>query len=79
MGVFTPCYWSENSYKHLEGNLVLFNVLMFVAFDLRGQWQPIPVCLPGKSHGGAWHAAVHGVAQSQPRLKRFSSSSSSSI
>ena len=34
MGVFTPCYWSENSYKHLEGNLVLFNVLMFVAFDL---------------------------------------------
>ena len=124
MGVFTPCYWSENSYKHLEGNLVLFNVLMFVAFDLRGQWQPIPVCLPGKSHGQrslvgcspwgseesdttkwlhfhfsfscigegngnplqcsclenprdgrAWWAAVYGVAQSQTRLKRLSSSS----
>ena len=28
MGVFTPCYWSENSYKHLEGNLAA------AAFDL---------------------------------------------
>ena len=26
--------------------------------------------------GGAWWAAVHGVAQSQTRLKRLSSSSS---
>ena len=29
--------------------------------------------------GGAWWAAVYGVAQSQTRLKRLSSSSSSSI
>ena len=93
--------------------------------DWRRQWQPIPVLLPGKSHGwrslvgcgprgleesdtterlhfhfslscigegngnplqcsclenprdrGAWWAAVYGVAQSQTRLKRLSSSSS---
>ena len=93
----------------------------------RGQWQPTPLLLPGKSHGrrslvgcspwdheesdttewlpfhsslscigegngnplqcscmenprdgGAWWAAVYGVAQSQTRLKRLSSSSSSS-
>ena len=91
----------------------------------RRQWQPIPVLLPGKSHGwrslegcspwgrwgsdtterfhfhfslsrieegngnplqcsclenprdgGAWWAAVYGVAQSRTRLKRLSSSSS---
>ena len=92
----------------------------------RRQWQPIPVLLPGKSHGqqslvgcspwvheeldkterlhfhfslsciaegngnplqcsclenprdgGAWWAAIYGVAQSQTQLKRLSSSSSS--
>ena len=42
----------------------------------RRQWQPTPVLLPGKSKdGGAWWAAVYGVAQSQTRLKRLSSSS----
>ena len=43
------------------------------------KWQPTPVFLPGESQGrGAWWAAVYGVAQSQTRLKRLSSSSSSS-
>ena len=29
----------------------------------RKQWQSTPVLLPGKSHGGgAWQAAIHGVA-----------------
>ena len=95
--------------------------------DRRRQWHPIPVLLPGKSHGqrslvgcppwgreesdqterlhfhfslacigegngnplkcsclenprdgGAWWAAVYGVAQSRTQLKRLSSSSSSS-
>ena len=33
--------------------------------------------LPGESQGqGAWWASVYGVAQSQTRLKRLSSSSS---
>ena len=41
----------------------------------RRKWQPTPVFLPGDSQG--W-AAVYGVAQSQTRLKRLSSSSSSS-
>ena len=46
----------------------------------RRKWQPIPVFLPGKSQGEeAWLAAVYGVAQSRTRLKRRSSSSSSSI
>ena len=38
----------------------------------RRQWHPTPVLLPGKSHdGGAWQAAVHGVARSQTRLSNF--------
>ena len=32
-------------------------------------------CLENPRDGGAWQAAVHGVAQSQIRLKRLSSSS----
>ena len=36
-------------------------------------------CLENPMDGGAWWAAVHGVAQSRTRLKRLSSSSSSSI
>ena len=34
-------------------------------------------CLESPRDGGAWWAAVYGVAQSQTRLKRLSSSSSS--
>ena len=33
-------------------------------------------CLENPRNGGAWWAAVSGVAQSRPRLKRLSSSSS---
>ena len=31
-------------------------------------------CLETPRHGGAWRAAVYGVAQSRARLKRLSSS-----
>ena len=41
----------------------------------RRKWQPTPVFLPGECQGrGAWWAAVFGVALSQTRLKRLSSS-----
>ena len=36
----------------------------------RRQWHPTPVLLPGKD-GGAWQAAVHGVARSRTRLSDF--------
>ena len=36
-------------------------------------------CLNNPTDGGAWWAAISGVAQSQTRLKRLSSSSSSSL
>ena len=38
----------------------------------RRQWHPTPALLPGKSmDGGAWEAAVHGIARSQTRLSDF--------
>ena len=36
-------------------------------------------CLENPMDGGAWRAAIYGVAQSRTRLKRLSSSSSSSM
>ena len=39
----------------------------------RRAWQPIPVsCLKNTMDRGAWRATVHGVAQSQTRLKSLS-------
>ena len=49
---------------------------LFTFMHWRRKWQPTPVFLPGESQGRrAWWAAVYGVAQSQIRLKRLSSSS----
>ena len=49
---------------------------LFTFMHWRRKWQPTPVFLPGESRdGGAWWAAVYGVAQSRTRLKRLSSSS----
>ena len=50
---------------------------LFTFMHLRRKWQPTPVFLPGESQdGGAWWAAVYGVAQSRTGLKQLSSSSS---
>ena len=50
---------------------------LFTFIHWRRKWHPTPVFLPGESQdGGAWRAAVYGVAQSRTRLKGLSSSSS---
>ena len=48
---------------------------LFTFMHWRRKWQPTPVFLPGESQR-QW-APVYGVTQSQTRLKRLSSSSSS--
>ena len=51
---------------------------LFTFTHWRRKWQPTPVfCLEHLRDGGAWWAAIYGVAQSQTRLNRLSSSSSS--
>ena len=50
-----------------------------MAFAGEGNGTPLQYsCLENPRDGGAWWAAVYGVAQSRTRLKRLSSSSSSS-
>ena len=52
---------------------------LFTFMHWRRKWWPTPVfCLENPRDGGAWWAAVYGVAQSRTRLKQLSSSSSSS-
>ena len=50
---------------------------LFTFMHWRRKWQPTPVFLPENPRdGGAWWAAVYGVAQSRTQLKWLSSSSS---
>ena len=50
---------------------------LFTFMHWRRKWQPTPVFLPGEPQGrGSPWAVVYGIAQSQTRLKRLSSSSS---
>ena len=49
---------------------------LFSFMHWRRRWQPTPVfCLENPRDGGAWWAAVYGVAQSWTWLKQLSSSS----
>ena len=50
---------------------------LFTFMHWRGNGNPLQCsCLENPRDGGAWWAAIYGVAQSQTRLKRLSSSSS---
>ena len=52
--------------------LVQLNLLSSKEDGRRRQWHPTPVLLPGNPmDGGAWQAAVHGVAKSRARLSDF--------
>ena len=52
------------------GHNLATSLSLFTFMHWRRKWQPTPVFLPGESRdGGAWWAAVYGVAQSRTRLK----------
>ena len=52
---------------------------LFTFMHWRRKWQPLQCsCLENPRDGGAWWAAIYGVAQSRTWLKQLSSSSSSS-
>ena len=51
---------------------------VWVVYEMQGNGNPLQCsCLENPMDGGAWWAAVYGVAQSRTRLTRLSSSSSS--
>ena len=75
-GLCASPFWMEYKKKCLTENRTLVgwinNSTMVAVAPRRRQWQPTPVLLPGQSMGGgAWWAAVHGVAKSQTRLNDF--------
>ena len=56
------------------------SLYFFTFMHWRRKWHPTPVsCLENPRDGGAWWAAVYGVAQSRAWLSRSSSSSSSCL
>ena len=54
-------------------SLLEFIILKYNAAVWRRQWHPTPVlfCLENPMDGGAWQAAVHGVAKSPTQLSDF--------
>ena len=72
--------WGHEESDTTEWHDWVTSLSLFTFMHWRRKWQPTPVFLPGEPQGqGAWWAAVYGVAQSQTRLKRLSSSSSSML
>ena len=69
-----------STWGHRESNMTWVTSLsLFTFMHWRRKWQPTPVFLSGKSQdGGAWWAAVYGVAQSRTWLKWLRISSSRS-
>ena len=69
-------------HKHLQPSQSFPQLLLYYFIDgSRGEGNGNPLqcsCLENPRDGGAWWAAVYGVAQSRTGLKRLSSSSSSS-
>ena len=58
--------------------MFLFIIILLERFAVEGNGNPLQCsCLENPRNGGAWWAAVYGVAQSRTRLKRLKSSSSS--
>ena len=69
---------------YYTGKISVSNAMAYVFYTMlhifigEGNGTPLQYsCLENPMDGGAWWAAVYGVAQSRTRLKRLSSSSSS--
>ena len=68
-----PIIQSEVSQKEKDKYCILTHISEKAMAPQKLQYS----CLENPRDGGAWWAAVYGVAQSRTRLKRLSSSSSS--
>ena len=75
------CYWNEHLlllchpfYFFPTFSLLIISFILLLYFG-EGNGTPLQYsCLENPMNGGAWWAAIYGVAQSRTRLKRLSSS-----
>ena len=60
-------------WQYIFGNNVMETLIAFLSGLMwRRQWHPLQYsCLENPMNGGAWKAAVHGVAGSRTRLSNF--------
>ena len=69
------CHWYHPTISHYTvytGSVILF--WQCIEYLRRRQWHPLQYsCLENPMDGGAWKAAVHGVAEGQTRLSDFTS------
>ena len=83
-----PCildllHWQADSLplSHLGSHIYIYNIyITYIYYIYIGEGNGNPLqcsCMENPRDGGAWWAAVYGAACSQTRLKRLSSSSSS--
>ena len=74
-------YWAPTDLGSSSVSVLSFCLfILFVRFSGEGNGTPLQhSCLENPMDGGAWWAAVYGVAQSWIRLKRLSSSSSNGV
>ena len=69
--------WLQSMGSLRVGHNWVTSLSFFTFMHWRRKWQPTPCsCLENPRDGGAWWAAVYGVAQSRTRLMWLSSSSS---
>ena len=81
--IYERYHWKNQSNLNkdcTERTEFLSVILLWLAYeDREGNGTPLQYSCPENPRdGGAWQAAIYGVAQSRTRLKRLSSSSSSS-
>ena len=62
----------EGQYIMIKGSIQEEDKTIVSIYAWRRQWHPTPVlCLENPMDGGAWKAAVHGVAKSRTQLSDF--------
>ena len=74
---------ADSDYRHkIKSRLLLGRTVITNLYSLFGEGNGNPLqcsCLENPRDGGAWWAAVYGVAQSRTRLKRLSSSKQQTV
>ena len=76
------CHWDINLWTNHSSRICDCTLHFHFSLSCIGEGNGNPLqcsCLENPRDEGAWWAAVYGIAQSRTRLKRLSSSSSSSM